>query len=41
MMNGLLTQMVRIEPGRDIEEAHMRNRALIAGGPSGMAGKKG
>ena len=30
MMNGLLTQMVRIEPGRDIEEAHMRNRALIA-----------
>lgn len=30
MMNGLLTQMVRIEPGNDIEEAHMRNRALIA-----------
>ena len=30
MMNGLLTQMVRIEPGRQIEEAHMRNRALIA-----------
>ncbi len=30
MMNGLLTQMVRIEPGQDIEEAHMRNRALIA-----------
>ena len=30
MMNGLLTQMVRIEPGKDIEEAHMRNRALIA-----------
>ena len=30
MMNGLLTQMVRIEPERDIEEAHMRNRALIA-----------
>ena len=30
MMNGLLTQTVRIEPGRDIEEAHMRNRALIA-----------
>ncbi|MCD8318615.1 MAG: dipeptidyl peptidase 3 [Paraprevotella sp.] len=30
MMNGLLTQMVRIEPGKEIEEAHMRNRALIA-----------
>ena len=30
MMNGLLTQMVRIEPGKDIEEAHMRTRALIA-----------
>ena len=30
MLNGLLTQMVRIEPGRQIEEAHMRNRALIA-----------
>ena len=30
MMNGLMTQLVRIEPGNDIEEAHMRNRALIA-----------
>mgnify|MGYP002271764888 FL=1 len=30
MMNGLLTQMVRIEPGCDWEEAHMRNRQLIA-----------
>ena len=30
MMNGLLTQMVRIEPGCDLEEAHMRNRQLIA-----------
>lgn len=30
MLNGLLTQTVRIEPGKDIEEAHMRNRALIA-----------
>lgn len=30
MMNGLLTQLVRIERGKDIEEAHMRNRALIA-----------
>ena len=29
-MNGLLTQLIRIEPGRQIEEAHMRNRALIA-----------
>lgn len=30
MLNGLLTQLVRIEEGKDIEEAHMRNRALIA-----------
>ncbi len=30
MMNGLLTQCVRIEEGCQIEEAHMRNRALIA-----------
>lgn len=30
MMNGLLTQSVRIKPGNIIEEAHMRNRALIA-----------
>lgn len=30
MMNGLLTQMVRIKEGHQIEEAHMRNRALIA-----------
>lgn len=30
LMNGLLTQLVRIEPGNDIEEAHMRNRQLIA-----------
>jgi len=30
MMNGLMTQLVRIEPGCQIEEAHMRNRALIA-----------
>lgn len=30
MMNGLFTQMVRIQPGHQIEEAHMRNRALIA-----------
>lgn len=30
MMNGLMTQLVRIVPGQDIEEAHMRNRAVIA-----------
>lgn len=30
MMNGLMTQLVRINPGANIEEAHMRNRALIA-----------
>ncbi len=30
MMNALLTQLVRIEEGKQIEEAHMRNRALIA-----------
>ena len=30
IMNGLLTQLIRIEPGRQIEEAHMRNRSLIA-----------
>ena len=29
MMNGIMTQLVRINPGCDIEEAHMRNRALI------------
>ena len=40
MMNGAMTQLRRIEPGNDIEESHMRNRALIAnwvlrnGGPS-------
>ena len=30
MMNGLLTQLTRIKPGHQVEEAHMRNRALIA-----------
>ena len=30
MMNGLMTQLVRIELGNNIEEAHMRNRAIIA-----------
>lgn len=29
-MNGLLTQQTRIEPGKNIEESHMRNRQLIA-----------
>ena len=30
LLNGLMTQLVRIQPGGQIEEAHMRNRALIA-----------
>ena len=30
MMNGLMTQLVRIAQGKDVEEAHMRNRQLIA-----------
>ena len=30
ILNGLMTQLMRIEPGKDIEEAHMRNRQLIA-----------
>jgi dipeptidyl-peptidase-3 len=30
MMNGLMTQLVRIQPGKNVEEAHMRNRQLIA-----------
>ena len=30
IMNGLMTQLVRIKPGHQIEEAHMRNRQLIA-----------
>jgi len=30
MCNGLMTQLTRIEPGKQIEQAHMRNRALIA-----------
>ena len=29
VMNGLMTQLTRIEPGKDIEEAHMRNRHII------------
>ncbi|MDE5918320.1 MAG: dipeptidyl peptidase 3, partial [Duncaniella sp.] len=30
LLNGLMTQLVRIEPGKDVEEAHMRNRQLIS-----------
>ena len=30
LMNGLMTQLVRIEQGNNVEEAHMRNRQLIA-----------
>ena len=30
LMNGLMTQLVRIQPGNNVEEAHMRNRQLIA-----------
>lgn len=30
ILNGYMTQLVRIEPGKDVEEAHMRNRKLIA-----------
>lgn len=30
LMNGLMTQLTRIKPGHEIEEAHMRNRALVA-----------
>ena len=30
MLNGLMTQLMRIELGKDVEEAHMRNRKLIA-----------
>ena len=30
LMNGLMTQLVRIDPGNNVEEAHMRNRQLIA-----------
>ena len=30
LLNGLMTQLVRIEPGNNVEEAHMRNRQLIA-----------
>ena len=30
MLNGMMTQLYRIEPGKDVEESHMRNRKLIA-----------
>ena len=30
IMNGLLTQLTRIEPGKNIEESHMRNRKFIS-----------
>lgn len=30
VMNGLMTQLTRIKPGKDVEEAHMRNRKLIS-----------
>lgn len=30
IMNGAMTQLTRIEPGKDIEQAHMRNRAIIS-----------
>ncbi|MCM1293675.1 MAG: dipeptidyl peptidase 3 [Bacteroides sp.] len=42
ILNGLMTQLMRIEPGKDVEEAHMRNRKLIAewalekGAPEGV-----
>ena len=29
IMNGMMTQLSRIEPGRNVEEAHMRNRKMI------------
>ncbi len=30
ILNGMMTQLARIEPGKDVEESHMRNRKLIA-----------
>jgi dipeptidyl-peptidase III len=30
IMNGMMTQLYRIEPGKNIEESHMRNRQLVA-----------
>jgi Peptidase family M49. len=29
VMNGILTQLIRVQPGKNIEQAHMRNRSLI------------
>lgn len=41
LMNGLMTQLVRIEPGNNVEEAHMRNRQLIARWVYERCGRKG
>jgi dipeptidyl-peptidase-3 len=30
LKNGMMTQLRRIEPGKDIEQAHMRNRSMVA-----------
>lgn len=30
MMNGMMTQLTRLKPGEELEEAHMRNRAVVA-----------
>lgn len=30
LMNGSMTQLTRVQPGKDVEQAHMRNRQLIA-----------
>lgn len=30
VMNGAMTQLTRIQPGKDIEQAHMRNRAMVS-----------
>ena len=32
IMNGMMTQLARIEPGKNVEEAHMRNRKLTPNG---------
>ncbi len=45
MLNGLMRQLVRVEPGKNLEESHMRNRQLIAqwayekGKPKGVVEK--
>ncbi len=40
MMNGLMTQLTRVELGNNVEEAHMRNRQLIARWALENAGKE-